>query len=241
MTFSTPHRALLAISCAFAACSALVTPIHAQTVIGVASTPDRFNRLRDYAARPYISNPPVSPDVFGTAAVGAGVTFYDARFRRVSLADRHDAGVLAIADKVRGLDPAAQLAAVQSEVLRRVKWSHDLDNMRVADFWSNAGETLARGTGDSEDIAIVEMQVLKAAGFDPRDLYISIGRQKPVGAHIVLLARTPAGFTMLDDRLGVPTSAQGNRLFTPVLTIGQGKSWVHGRRVGGMALHASAR
>ena len=237
---SRPHRVMLAILCAFSA-STLVGPIQAQTVIGAETTPNRFNRLRDHAARPFTANTPVSPDVFGTAAVGAGVTFYDARFRRVSQADRADPAILAIAEPLRGLDPAAQLAAVQKEVLRRVKWSHDLDNMRVADFWSNAAETLARGTGDSEDIAIVEMQVLKAAGFNARDLYISIGRKKPVGAHIVLLARTPAGFTMLDDRLGVPMSAQGNRLFTPVLTIGQGKSWVHGRRVVGMVLHASAR
>ena len=241
MNISRPHRAMLAITCAFTACSALSTQVHAQTVIGAQSTPDRFNRLRDLAVRPLTVNGPTSPDVFGTAAVAAGVTFYDARFRRVSLADRADPAVLAIADKLRGLDPAAQLATVQREVLQRVRWAHDLDNMHVADFWSNAGETLARGTGDSEDIAIVEMQALKAAGFNSRDLYISIGRQKAVGAHIVLLARTPAGFTVLDDRTGIPMATQDDHLFTPVLTVGEGKSWVHGRRVGGMVLHASAR
>lgn len=230
------HRALLAMICAFTASSAL-----AQTIVGPESHPSRFNRLRDYAVRPATANVPVTPDVFGTAAVGAGVTFYDARFRRVSLADRADPAILALAESLRGLAPAEQLAAVQRDVLRRIKWSHDLDNMRVADFWSNAGETLQRGTGDSEDIAIVEMQVLKAAGFNARDLYISIGRQKPVGGHIVLLARTPQGFMVLDDRIGHPMAAEDNRLFTPVLTIGEGKSWVHGRRVGGMTHHASAR
>lgn len=233
---SRPHRALLAIICAFTASSAV-----SQTVIGPDSAPGRYNRLRDFAVRPQAAIAPVSPDVFGTATIGAGVTFYDARFRRVSEADRKNPAVLEIAEALRGLEPAEQLAAVQSEVLRRIKWSHDLDNMHVADFWSNAGETLQRGTGDSEDIAIVEMQALKAAGFASRDLYISIGRQKQVGAHIVLLARTPQGFMMLDDRTGHPVMAQENRLFTPVLTIGEGKSWVHGRRVGGMTAHASAR
>ena len=233
---SMPHRVMLAITGAFLASSAI-----AQTVVRPDSTPSRFNRLRDLSARPMTPKTPVSPDVFGTAAVGAGVTFYDARFRRVALADRNDPAILAIADRLRGLSPVQQLAAVQSEVLGRVKWAHDLDNMRVADFWSNAAETLRRGTGDSEDIAIVEMQALKAAGFNPRDLYISIGRQKPIGAHIVLLARTPDGFMVLDDRVGRPMLAQSNRQFTPVLTIGEGKSWIHGRRVGGMSLHASAR
>ena len=82
---------------------------------------------------------------------------------------------------------------------------------------------------------------IPAAGFNSRDLYISIGRQKPVGAHIVLLARTPAGFMVLDDRVGRPMLAQSSRQFTPVLTIGEGKSWIHGRRISGMTIHASAR
>jgi predicted transglutaminase-like cysteine proteinase len=227
--------ALLAIACAFTASAAV-----AQTMVGPDASPSRFNRLRDYSARPLNAVPPASPDVFGTVTVGAGVTFYDARFRRVSEADRADPAVLAIADAIRNLPPSEQLAAVQREVLRRVKWSHDLDNMHVADFWSNAGETLQRGTGDSEDIAIVEMQALKAAGFKSRDLYISVGRQKQVGAHVVLLAKTADGFVMLDDRTGYPVAAQETRLFTPVLTIGEGKSWIHGRRVAGMTRHASA-
>ena len=233
---SMPHRVMLAITGAFIASSAL-----AQTVVGPDSTPGRYNRLRDIAVRPLTANAPVSPDVFGTAAIGAGVTFYDSRFRRVSQADRNDPAVLAIADTLRGLSPIEQLAVVQREVLARVKWSTDLETMKVADLWANAGETLQRGTGDSEDIAIVMMQALKAAGFSSRDLYISIGRQKPVGAHIVLLARTPEGFMVLDDRVGRPMLAQSNRQFTPVLTIGEGKSWIHGRRISGMTAHASAR
>jgi predicted transglutaminase-like cysteine proteinase len=240
MNFSRSHRVLIAIFGAFAA-GCLSFPVMAQTVVGPEASSSRFNRLRDIAVRPMTANAPADPDAFGTAAVSAGVTFYDARFRRVSLADRNDPAVLAIANDLRGLDPAAQLATVQHLVLSRVRFAEDLDTMHVADFWSNAGETLARGAGDSEDIAIVEMQALKAAGFNSRDLYISIGRQKPVGAHIVLLARTGDSFTVLDDRIGVPIASENDHLFTPVLTIGEGKSWVHGRRIGGMVLHASAR
>lgn len=231
-----PWRIALAAWCMCAASSSLAQPV----VVGPDAEPGRYNRLRDLSSRP-IAVAPVKPDVFGTAAVGAGVTFYDSRFRRVSMADRDHPAVIALARPLSGLAPEQKVAAAQAAVLARVRWSHDLENMRVADFWSNAAETLERGTGDSEDIAIVIMQVLKAAGFDPRDLYISIGRHRRAGAHAVLLVRTPAGFLMVDDRVGRPLPALAEALFSPVLTVGQGKSWIHGRRVAGVAARASAR
>lgn len=171
-----------------------------------------------------------SPDVFGTAAIGAGVTFYDARFRRVAKTDRAHPMVTEIAARLRGLHPEQQLAEAHRQVLQKVRWAHDLDTIRVADLWANAGETLERGAGDSEDIAIVTMQVLKAAGWNPRDLYISIGREKKVGTHIVLLARAPSGFYVLDDRANRAMTPQEHARFTPVLTLSEGKSWIHGRR-----------
>ncbi|HVL29597.1 MAG TPA: transglutaminase-like cysteine peptidase [Sphingomicrobium sp.] len=183
-----------------------------------------------------------SPDVFGTTAIGAGVTFYDARFRRVAATDRTHPMVMEIARTLEGMAPEQQLSEVHRQVLQKVRWAHDLDTMRVADLWANAGETLERGTGDSEDIAVVIMQVLKAAGWDPRDLYISIGRERKVGTHIVLLARAPSGFYILDDRANRAMTPQEHARFTPILTLSEGKSWLHGRRRGGRtAAQASVR
>lgn len=217
------------------------TPTAAQTLVGADSATAKYNRLRTTAARPAIAVPASAPNLFGTAAIAAGVTFYDARFRRVSDKDRDHPLVREIAAGLVGLDPQAQLAAAQAEVLRRVRWTHDLDNMRVADFWSNAGETLERGTGDSEDIAIATMQVLKAAGWAPRDLYLSIGRSRKAGAHVVLVARSGDGFLLLDDKVGHPLPARSGQDFAPVLTVGYGKSWVHGRRVAGFGGRLGAR
>jgi predicted transglutaminase-like cysteine proteinase len=210
------------------------------------SKPDNYRPLiLDRSAQPIRKNQPLilarpaSPDAFGTVALNAGVTFYDARFRRVSTTDTRDPLVLRLAAGAANLDPMAKLRLVQQEVSQAVHWSHDLDNMGVADFWANAGETLRRGTGDAEDIAIAKMQILKAAGFDPKDLYISIGRHSSRGAHILLLARTASGFFALDDQDGLMPASQ-NRKFTPIMTIGQGMSWIHGRRVGGNPRLASA-
>jgi predicted transglutaminase-like cysteine proteinase len=219
--------------CATLAFACLATAALAQTVVGRDSAAGRYNRLRDINVRPQNAIAPASPDVFGTAAVGAGVTFYDARFRRVANTDRAHPLVVQLAQGLSGLAPEQQLSAVQAAVRERVRWAHDLDTMKVADLWANAGETLERGAGDSEDIAVVQMQVLKAAGWSPRDLYISIGREKKIGAHIVLLARAPSGFYVLDDKASRPMTPAEHARFTPILTLGEGKSWVHGRRVSG--------
>jgi predicted transglutaminase-like cysteine proteinase len=222
------------------ACLAAATPAWAEVGEAAATTtPEKYRpividkrgmQLRK-SSRPRTLDSPASPDVFGTVALNAGVTFYDARFRRVASTDAKDPQVMSLALAAAGLDPVAKLQMVQHEVNQRIRWMHDLDNMGVADFWANAGETLRRGTGDSEDIAIAKMQVLKAAGFSPKDLYISIGKHNVRGAHVVLLARAAGNFYVLDDTLqNVATPAQHAR-FTPVMTLGQGASWIHGRRV----------
>lgn len=230
------------------ACLVAAAPASANSeAAATPSTPEKNRTLRiDKSGMPLrkrsriLLDRPASPDVFGTVALNAGVTFYDARFRRVASIDSKNPLVTHLASAAAGLGPTDKLQMVQQEVNRRVRWMHDLDNMGVADFWANAGETLRRGTGDSEDIAIVKMQVLKAAGFSPKDLYLSIGRHNVRGAHVVLLARTTGGFYVLDDtNHDMMTPAQHGR-FTPIMTLGQGASWLHGRRVGSSSRIASA-
>lgn len=185
-----------------------------------------------------VRNFPPAPDFAGTAALNAGVTIYDVRFRRVAAADRNDPRILAIAGQLAGLDQTQQLVMVKRLVEQRVRYSSDLDTIKVSDYWSSAGDTLTRGAGDDEDIAIVEMQALKAAGFPAQDLYISVGRHKIQGAHNVLVARTPAGFFMLDAAERAVLSSNSAGRFVPMLTMGEGRSWVHGYRRGRSAIAA---
>ena len=177
---------------------------------------------------------PASPDIFGTVAVGAGVTAYGARWRRVSAADEFDPRVRALAADAAAAasgEPVACLTAVNAEVGRRIRWRRDLETYHVADYWAQAGETLTRGEGDSEDIAILKMQVLKAAGFSPRDIYLSVGRDKLRGAHSLLLVRIGPDFYALDDRNPLPVRAAEGMRFKPVITLGRNAAWVHGRRI----------
>jgi len=176
---------------------------------------------------------PASPDIFGTVALGAGVTAYGARWRRVSAADEADPRItaLAAAAVASGGDPLTRLAAVHAEVGERIRWRRDLDCYRVSDYWAQAGETLTRGEGDGEDIAILKMQILKAAGFAPRDIYLSIGHDRSRGADSLLLVRVGGEFYALDDRQPQPQRASAGLRFKPVITLGRGSAWVHGRRI----------
>jgi predicted transglutaminase-like cysteine proteinase len=209
-------REMIAVAAALAA-----TPILAGTAAAMPLGPYAFT--------------PVSPDVFGTVALNAGMTAYDVRWRRVSAADHADPRIAAIAAAASGFDPLRTLAAIQTEVNRRVKWRADLDGYGVSDYWANAGETLTKGIGDSEDIAVVKMQALKAAGFSPRDLYLSIGRDKLRGADTLLLVRAAGKFYVLDDRAVRPMIAEQYARFVPVITLGQGRTWLHGRNIAGGA------
>lgn len=175
---------------------------------------------------------PVSPNVFGTVALNAGMTAYDVRWRRVSGADQTDPRIAEIAASCVGLPMLQKLALVHTEVNRRVRWRTDLDAYGNADYWANAGETLTKGVGDSEDIAVVKLQALKAAGFSPRDLYLSVGRDSKRGADALLLVRADGRFYVLDDRIDRPLTPEEHARFAPIITLGgNGKTWLHGRNI----------
>lgn len=178
---------------------------------------------------------PASPNIFGTIAIDAGVTIYNARWRRVSAADATDPRLAAIAAAAvaAGSDPLTRLASIHTQIGRRVRWRSDLDTYHIADYWAQAGETMTRGEGDSEDIAILKMQALKAAGFAPRDIYLSVGRDHARGADTLLVVRVGSDFYSLDDRLPRPLLTRPSKRFEPIITLGRNSAWLHGRRFAG--------
>lgn len=184
---------------------------------------------------------PASPDVFGTVALAAGVTEYGARWRRVAAADLKDPRLVRIAATCAGLTKVEQLARIHAEVGRQIAWRRDLDVYRISDYWAQAAETLDRGAGDSEDIAVVKMQALRVAGFHPRDLYLSVGRDKVRGADTLLLVRLGDRFYALDDRSEAPVEARNYGRFVPVITLGKDSAWLHGKRFAGRSGRALGR
>ncbi|MFC7535880.1 transglutaminase-like cysteine peptidase [Sphingomonas sp. GCM10030256] len=181
------------------------------------------------------------PDVFGTVALPVGRTPLDTRWRKVRR--QGAAGTeAAFASSLRSHDPDARIAAVNRFVNARVAFVDDSRQYRAADVWQAAKLTLRTGRGDCEDYAIAKLQLLRAAGFAERDLYLVIVRDLVRRAdHAVLVVRSGDRLLMLDngtDRIGDATEMQDYR---PMLSYSAGRSWAHGYQRPNMTFAAVER
>ena len=170
------------------------------------------------------------PDVFGSVALAVGRTSLDSRWRKV--ADRKIGGsAAAFARGLRDLDAVDQVKAVNLYVNRRVRFVDDSRQYGRADLWTAAADTLKRGRGDCEDYAIAKLQMLRAAGFSDRDLYLVILKDLARRAdHAVLVVRTSGRMLMLDNGTDVVSDTETVSDYRPVLTFAANGAWTHGYR-----------
>jgi predicted transglutaminase-like cysteine proteinase len=171
------------------------------------------------------------PDVFGSVALSVGHTPLDPRWRSVE-----HKGVSGSASRFahsfKGATPLKQLEAVNWYVNRRVQFEDDSRRFGRGDVWSSADETLRSGRGDCEDFAIAKMQMLRAAGFSDRDLYLVILRDTVRRAdHAVLVARASGRMIVLDN--GTDELLDTDRVsdYRPILTFASYGEWTHGYRI----------
>ena len=172
---------------------------------------------------------PAKPDAFGTVALTVGKTRYDERWHRAMA----NTGSEALGQLTQGMATRSrreQLFQVQAAVNRAIRFRNDIATRGRADHWASAGETLSSRSGDCEDFAILKLQALRRLGFDPADLYLSIGRDRVRGDHALALVRIDGRFWALDNLRSTPVPAEAHGNFEPVFTLSEGSSWLHGRR-----------
>lgn len=169
----------------------------------------------------------------GTRAIAVKRTRFDDHWNRVrraapaALMQRQLRG----ADAMPGLSEADLLARVNQWVNREIAYVADDRNYRRRDYWATAEQTIARGSGDCEDFAILKMQMLRAAGVDADRMKLVLLRDLAANAdHAFLLVDTDGGKLVLDnvtDRLYDGSRAQAVR---PVLSFSTDRRWVHAYR-----------
>ena len=171
------------------------------------------------------------PDVFGSVALRVGHTPLDPRWHSVEHSPVTGSAVR-FAQSFKGASPLKQLEAVNWYVNRRVQFADDSRRFGRGDVWSSADDTLRSGRGDCEDFAIAKMQMLRAAGFSDRDLYLVILRDTVRRAdHAVLVARASGRMVVLDN--GTDELLDTDRVsdYRLILTFASYGEWTHGYRV----------
>ena len=130
----------------------------------------------------------------------------------------------------RTLNRLQQVAYVQRAVSSNIRWISDATEWGQHDYWATASQTLAHGAGDMEDRAIVKMHALKALGFSPSDLFLTLARDRVGGPITVLTVRAGRQYYILDDTGGTPFAADSRRFeLQPILSFGWGGAWIHTR------------
>lgn len=181
------------------------------------------------------------PDVFGSVALAVGRTSLDRRWRKVA-GQRVSGPPAAYAASQRGRSELARVEAVNRYVNHRVQFVDDSRQYGRDDLWSAASETLRRGRGDCEDYAIAKLQMLRAAGFSDRDLYLVVAKDLVRRSdHALLVVRAGGRMLVLDNGTDVILNADDPGDYRPVLTFAANGAWIHGyrRRTPSIAIAAS--
>ena len=182
------------------------------------------------AAPGFVAASPDRPDVFNSVALAVGHTPLDGRWHNVAHSRvGGSAGSYAASLTDRG--EGARLDAINTYVNHRVQFVDDIRQYGVADRWSPAAETLARGRGDCEDYAIAKMAMLRRAGFAERDLYLVILKDLVRRAdHAVLVVRSEGHFRVLDNGTDRVLDSSDVHDYRPILTFNVAHTFTHGYR-----------
>ncbi|GAA4024011.1 hypothetical protein GCM10022280_26030 [Sphingomonas swuensis] len=170
------------------------------------------------------------PDVFGSVALPVTSTPLDRRWNAV--VSRSATGTSASwAASLRERPEAERIELVNRFVNARISFIDDERLFGRADVWQSASDSLGRGRGDCEDYAIAKLQLLRAAGFEARDLYLVILKDLVRRSdHAVLAVQSEGRLWVLDNGTDRVTDSADIVDYRPIFSYSAGHRWTHGYR-----------
>ena len=174
--------------------------------------------------------PGLAPAAFASVPLAVLHTPFDARWSRVL---HSGIGANAISNRAGHLGGKARLQSVNTAANHAIAFREDRANGKDSDYWTNAGVTLARGSGDCEDYAIAKFQLLLNAGVPSSDIFLVIGNDLSLGlAHAMLIVHQGGTFWVLDSLTDEIRRSESYTDFRPIMSFGTKGAWLHGYAVG---------
>ena len=132
---------------------------------------------------------------------------------------------LSLAESGGKNEPPVQLGKINRAVNLAIRPASDWAQYGSADFWASPLQTLASGSGDCEDYAIVKYVVLRALGMAEADLrLIIVNDDKHKTEHAVVAVRDGQGWLILDNRTMFIVKAEDARYYNPLFVLEQNTS-----------------
>ncbi len=132
----------------------------------------------------------------------------------------------AFLEKLAGLGPEAQLAAVNRQI-NQVSYREDSANWGEPDYWAAPGEFFANG-GDCEDYAIAKYYSLRALGFAAEQMRIvvlqDLARRQP---HAVLVVMHDGAELVLDNLNDVIVTWSELPAYRATYSVNELAYWLH--------------
>ena len=103
----------------------------------------------------------------------------------------------------------------------------------AGDNWQSLGESMTRGAGDCEDIAIAKYYILKSLGVPEEDLFLVVGKDQVArGDHAMLLVHLGNENYVLDNFISsVLPAEQFLAAVLPEFAFSGSSSWLFAKRV----------
>jgi predicted transglutaminase-like cysteine proteinase len=134
--------------------------------------------------------------------------------------------------RLSGLSGEERLQAANESVNAAVAYASDNEVYGVADHWATLAETLDKGRGDCEDIAIVKMWLLNAAGVKLSAMRLVVLRDTLRNLDHAVLSVIEGGHQyVLDNTTWKVGRADWMRGYQPIYALSSDQSWIYGVRV----------
>jgi predicted transglutaminase-like cysteine proteinase len=134
--------------------------------------------------------------------------------------------------KVSALHGEERLQAVNEGMNDLLTYASDDETYGVGDHWATLEESMERGRGDCEDIAIAKMWLLNAAGIELSNMRLVVVKDTLRNLDHAVLSVVENGHQyVLDNTATKVGHADWMRGYRPIYALSASQSWIYGMRV----------